>query len=162
MVNIADLSDHCSVISLQTLEAGLCYWPSFTGMEHTHYIASMSFRRHVTPGFFSPPPPPMAPQYSKQWPPLPPPPPPPLNILNLPTPMPFESKMMHTRVISIFLYAGDLWTLAAELQKRMQAFEMRCYQRLLNIFYKDHITNEKVLRKIQTVIGECPRSRNGN
>ena len=31
---IADLSDHCSVISLQTLEAGLCYWPSFTGMEH--------------------------------------------------------------------------------------------------------------------------------
>ena len=32
--NIADLSDHCSVISLQTQEAGLCYWPSFTGMEH--------------------------------------------------------------------------------------------------------------------------------
>ena len=32
--NIADLSDHCSVISLQTLEAGLCYWSSFTGMEH--------------------------------------------------------------------------------------------------------------------------------
>ena len=32
--NIADLSDHCSVTSLQTLEAGLCYWPSFTGMEH--------------------------------------------------------------------------------------------------------------------------------
>ena len=31
---IADLSDHCSVISLQTLGAGLCYWPSFTGMEH--------------------------------------------------------------------------------------------------------------------------------
>ena len=32
--NIADLSDHCSVISLQRLEAGLCYWPSFTGMKH--------------------------------------------------------------------------------------------------------------------------------
>ena len=28
------LSDHCSVMSLQTLEAGFCYWPSFTGMEH--------------------------------------------------------------------------------------------------------------------------------
>ena len=24
----------CLIISLQTLEAGLCYWPSFTGMEH--------------------------------------------------------------------------------------------------------------------------------
>ena len=34
--NIANLSDHCSVISLQTLEAGLCYWPSFTGMEHSY------------------------------------------------------------------------------------------------------------------------------
>ena len=31
---LADLPDHCFVISLQTLEAGLCYWPSFTGMEH--------------------------------------------------------------------------------------------------------------------------------
>ena len=40
--NIADLSDHCSVISLQTLEARLCYWPSFTGMvhcaPHTHAV----------------------------------------------------------------------------------------------------------------------------
>ena len=32
--NIADQSDHCSVILLQMLEAGLCWWPSFTGMEH--------------------------------------------------------------------------------------------------------------------------------
>ena len=32
--NIADLSDHCYVITLQTLEAGLCQWSSFAGMEH--------------------------------------------------------------------------------------------------------------------------------
>ena len=36
----------------------------------------------------------------------------------------------------------------------MQAFEMRCYQRLLNISYKDHVTNEEVRRKIQVAIGE--------
>ena len=35
-------------------------------------------------------------------------------------------------VISMFLYACESWTLTAELQKRVQAFEMRCYQRLLN------------------------------
>ena len=35
----------------------------------------------------------------------------------------------------------------------MQA-EMRCYRRLLNISYKDHVTNEEVRRKIQTAIGE--------
>ena len=30
---------------------------------------------------------------------------------------------------------------------------MRCYQRLLNIPYKNHVTNETVRRKIQAVIG---------
>ena len=38
-------------------------------------------------------------------------------------------KLMHSLVNSIFLYACDLWTLTAELEKRALAFEMRCYQR---------------------------------
>ena len=61
---------------------------------------------------------------------------------------------MRSLVISIFLYACESWTSTAELEKRMQAFEMRCYQRLLNISYKDHVTNEEVRRKIQAAIGE--------
>ena len=61
---------------------------------------------------------------------------------------------MRSPVISIFLYACESWTLTAELEKRTQAFEMRCYQRLLNISYKDHVTNEEVCGKIQTAIGE--------
>ena len=44
--------------------------------------------------------------------------------------------------------------LTAELEKRTQAFEMRCYRRLLNISYKDHVTNKEVRRKIITAIGE--------
>ena len=31
---------------------------------------------------------------------------------------------------------------------------MRCYRRLLNISYKDHVTNEEVRRKIQAARGE--------
>ena len=31
---------------------------------------------------------------------------------------------------------------------------MRCYRRLLNILYKDHVINEQVRRKIQAAIGE--------
>ena len=31
---------------------------------------------------------------------------------------------------------------------------MRCYRRLSNISYKDHVTNEEVRRKIQTAIGK--------
>ena len=36
----------------------------------------------------------------------------------------------------------------------MHAFEMRCYRRLLNSSYKDHVTNKEVRRKIQAAIGE--------
>ena len=59
-------------------------------------------------------------------------------------------KLMRSLVISIFLYACESRTLTAELEKRKQAFEMRCYRRLLNISYKDHVTNEEV----QAAIGE--------
>ena len=31
---------------------------------------------------------------------------------------------------------------------------MRCYRRLLNISYKDHVTNEEVRRKVQAAIRE--------
>ena len=63
-------------------------------------------------------------------------------------------KLMRSLVISIFLYACESRTLTAELEKRTQAFEMRCYRRLLNISFKDHVTNEEVRRKIQTAIEE--------
>ena len=63
-------------------------------------------------------------------------------------------KLMRSLFISIFLYACESWTLTAELEKRTQAFEMRCYRRLLNISYEDHVTNEEVRRKIQAAIEE--------
>ena len=62
-------------------------------------------------------------------------------------------KLMCSLVISILLYACDSWTLTAELEKRTQAFEIRCYRRILNISNKDPVTNEKVRRKIQAAIG---------
>ena len=61
---------------------------------------------------------------------------------------------MRSLVISIFLYASESLALTAELDKRTQAFEMRCYRRLLNISYKDNVRNEEVRRKIQAAIGE--------
>ena len=41
----------------------------------------------------------------------------------------------------------------AELQRRIQAMEMRCYRKILRISYKDHVTNEEVRAKIQQAIG---------
>ena len=56
-------------------------------------------------------------------------------------------------VTSIFRNAYESWTLTAELQRRMQAMEMRCYRKVLRISYKDHVTNEEVRAMIQQAIG---------
>ena len=61
--------------------------------------------------------------------------------------------MMRSLVTSIFLYACESWTLTAELQRRIQAMEMRCYRKILHVSYRDHVTNEEVRSKIQQAIG---------
>ena len=42
--------------------------------------------------------------------------------------------------------------LTAELKRRIQAMEMRCYRKILCISYKDHVTYEEVRVKIQQAI----------
>ena len=60
---------------------------------------------------------------------------------------------MRSLVTSIFLYACESWTLTAELQRRIQAMDLRCYRQRRHISYKDHVTNEEVHAKIQQAIG---------
>ena len=60
---------------------------------------------------------------------------------------------MRTLILTTFLYACESWTLTAEIERRIQALEMRCYRRLLNISYKDHVTNEEVRNGIQKANG---------
>ena len=63
-------------------------------------------------------------------------------------------RLMRTLVISIFLYACETWTLTADLERKIQAMEMRCFRRLLGITYRDHITNEEVRNRISLAIGK--------
>ena len=63
-------------------------------------------------------------------------------------------KLMRTLILSTFFYACESWTLTAENERRIQAPEMRCYRRPLNISNKDHVTNEEVRNRIQNAIGE--------
>ena len=42
---------------------------------------------------------------------------------------------------------------SAELQRRIQAMEMRCYCMILRISYRDHVTNEEVRAKIEQAVG---------
>ena len=60
-------------------------------------------------------------------------------------------RLMRSLVTSIFPYACESWILTAELQRRIQAMEMRCYRKLLHISSKDQGTDEEVCAKIQQV-----------
>ena len=62
-------------------------------------------------------------------------------------------QLMRSLVTSFFLYACESWTLTAELQRRIQAMEMRCYRKIQRISCKDHVTNEEVRAKIQQAMG---------
>ena len=61
-------------------------------------------------------------------------------------------RLLRSLVTSIFLYACESWTLTAELQRRIQAIEMRCYRKILHSSYKDPVTNEEVLARIHQAI----------
>ena len=62
-------------------------------------------------------------------------------------------KLMRVLILATFLYACESWTLAVEIERMIQALEMRCYRRLLNISYKDHVADEEVHNRIQNATG---------
>ena len=61
---------------------------------------------------------------------------------------------MRSLVTSIFLYACELWTLTAELQRRIRAMEMRCYRKILRISCKDYVVfkNMKMTSELSSAV----------
>ena len=62
-------------------------------------------------------------------------------------------RLMRSLAMSIFLYACETWTITADIERRTQALEMRCFRKLFGISYRDHITNEEVKARIGNAIG---------
>ena len=56
-------------------------------------------------------------------------------------------QLMCSLVVSTFLYACESWTHTVEVQRKIQAMEMRCYRKLLRILYKDCVTIKEVSEK---------------
>ena len=67
---------------------------------------------------------------------------------------------MKTVVWSNALYAAETWTMTSADIKRLEAFEMWCWRRMLKINWMNRVTNEEGLmlaqdsRKIISVIRE--------
>ncbi|CAH1240999.1 Hypp6277 [Branchiostoma lanceolatum] len=62
-------------------------------------------------------------------------------------------RLLRCLVLSIFLYGAESWTLNAEIAKRINAFEMNCYRRLLRVHWTSHTTNKEVKERIHTLQG---------
>ncbi|KAI5721659.1 hypothetical protein M8J77_023562 [Diaphorina citri] len=57
-------------------------------------------------------------------------------------------KILKTYVFSILTYGCESWTLNERQEKKITAFELWCYRRILKISWRDRITNIEVLRRM--------------
>jgi hypothetical protein len=64
-------------------------------------------------------------------------------------------------VFSVLLYAADTWTIKKEDHKRLLAFEMRCYRRMLKVKWQDHRSNEDIRQELgqETTIMDIIKAR---
>ena len=63
----------------------------------------------------------------------------------------FPTKMVNLNIslaLSVLLYGCESWTLTADLERRIQAFENKCYRRMLGIIYGDNKSNESVWQPV--------------
>ena len=42
----------------------------------------------------------------------------------------------------------EAWTLTRVIEKKIEAFQMWIYRRLLKIYWVDHVTNDEVLHRV--------------
>ena len=57
-------------------------------------------------------------------------------------------RILTTCVFSVLLYASETWTLKEIDRKKLLAFEMKCYRRILRINWQDMIRNEDIRKRI--------------
>ena len=57
-------------------------------------------------------------------------------------------KLVQTLIFSIFRYGAETWTIKAADRKRIDAFEMWCWRRMLRIPWTAHRSNESILREL--------------
>ncbi|KAF0746129.1 casein kinase I [Aphis craccivora] len=55
---------------------------------------------------------------------------------------------MKTLIFPIITYGSESWTLNSSCQRRIEAFEMIAYRRMLRIQWTDHRTNVSVIQEL--------------
>lgn len=63
-------------------------------------------------------------------------------------PLKTKIRLLRCYVFTVLLYGVESWTLTEASTKKLEAFEMWCYRRILKISWVDRITNDAVLRRM--------------
>jgi len=58
-------------------------------------------------------------------------------------------QLLMTTVFPVLLYAAETWTVNKEDEKRLPAFEMRCYRCTVAVKWQDRRTNEEIRAVVQ-------------
>lgn len=58
-------------------------------------------------------------------------------------------RLLRCYVFSTLFYGVETWTLTESLSKRLEAFEMWLYRRILRVPWTDHVTNVEILRRME-------------
>ena len=64
-----------------------------------------------------------------------------------------KHRLYRSLMVSIILYGCESWTLLADTEKRIQAFENKYLRKLLGIRYWEYKTIEHVLNMITSIVG---------
>lgn len=59
-------------------------------------------------------------------------------------------RMVKCYIYSILLYGAESWTLTKQMEKKIEAFEMYIFRRILRISWTDKVRNETVLQRMNT------------
>ena len=63
--------------------------------------------------------------------------------------MELKKRFVKSFIWSVALYGSETWTIKAADKKHLEAFEMWIWKRMLKISWRDHMTNEEVLRMVE-------------
>ena len=58
-------------------------------------------------------------------------------------------RLLNSCVIPVLTYGAESWTVTKEMEKKLDACEMRWLRRMLRVSYKEHTTNEEIRRRTQ-------------
>ena len=61
-----------------------------------------------------------------------------------------KMKILNCYVFSILNYGCESWTWNTLMCRKVDAFEMWCYRRMLKLTWKDKVSNKAVLQRLQT------------